>query len=117
MLLKNCPEDVCTYIKKNKETYVPVGPELVQTSTFCYDDYQNFMDQSKDENNNYIYTRGANPTTSYLEDMLSDLIGCQKCKVFSSGMGAIAATLPVSYTHLTLPTKLEWCRSRWSPYH
>ena len=23
----------------------------------------------------------------------------------------------VSYTHLTLPTKLEWCRSRWSPYH
>ena len=25
--------------------------------------------------------------------------------------------MPVSYTHLTLPTKLEWCRSRWSPYH
>ena len=23
----------------------------------------------------------------------------------------------VSYTHVTLPTKLEWCRSRWSPYH
>ena len=23
---------------------------------------------------------------------------------------------PVSYTHLTLPTK-AWCRSRWSPYH
>ena len=26
-------------------------------------------------------------------------------------------TQAVSYTHLTLPTKLEWCRSRWSPYH
>ena len=24
---------------------------------------------------------------------------------------------PVSYTHLTLPTKAERCRSRWSPYH
>ena len=24
---------------------------------------------------------------------------------------------PVSYTHLTLPTIVEWCRSRWSPYH
>ena len=24
---------------------------------------------------------------------------------------------PVSYTHLTLPTKLILCRSRWSPYH
>ena len=30
-----------------------------------------------------------------------------------------ASTLynPVSYTHLTLPTKAERCRSRWSPYH
>ena len=24
---------------------------------------------------------------------------------------------PVSYTHLTLPTMVEMCRSRWSPYH
>ena len=23
----------------------------------------------------------------------------------------------VSYTHLTLPTKSDECRSRWSPYH
>ena len=29
----------------------------------------------------------------------------------------IRPTKAVSYTHLTLPTKLEWCRSRWSPYH
>ena len=27
------------------------------------------------------------------------------------------AYLPVSYTHLTLPTTLHECRSRWSPYH
>ena len=26
-------------------------------------------------------------------------------------------TIPVSYTHLTLPTILRSCRSRWSPYH
>ena len=25
--------------------------------------------------------------------------------------------ISVSYTHLTLPTIVEWCRSRWSPYH
>ena len=25
--------------------------------------------------------------------------------------------IPVSYTHLTLPTTLHECRSRWSPYH
>ena len=27
------------------------------------------------------------------------------------------ALTTVSYTHLTLPTKIKWCRSRWSPYH
>ena len=26
-------------------------------------------------------------------------------------------TVPVSYTHLTLPTIQHWCRSRWSRYH
>ena len=33
-------------------------------------------------------------------------------------LGPIPALLiPVSYTHLTLPTKNSPCRSRWSPYH
>ena len=32
---------------------------------------------------------------------------------FVAQMGAEA----VSYTHLTLPTKYNSCRSRWSPYH
>ena len=27
------------------------------------------------------------------------------------------SALSVSYTHLTLPTTLHECRSRWSPYH
>ena len=27
------------------------------------------------------------------------------------------AVTPVSYTHLTLPTNHDMCRSRWSPYH
>ena len=30
---------------------------------------------------------------------------------------AAAGTAPVSYTHLTLPTTCNLCRSRWSPYH
>ena len=28
----------------------------------------------------------------------------------------VRCTMPVSYTHLTLPTN-SLCRSRWSPYH
>ena len=29
----------------------------------------------------------------------------------------IITSVPVSYTHLTLPTIIPECRSRWSPYH
>ena len=37
----------------------------------------------------------------------------------SSGVAidSVPAWLTVSYTHLTLPTTLHECRSRWSPYH
>ena len=31
--------------------------------------------------------------------------------------GCPLSPLPVSYTHLTLPTIHVLCRSRWSPYH
>ena len=37
-------------------------------------------------------------------------------QIGSSILGA-ARDEPVSYTHLTLPTKDSRCRSRWSPYH
>ena len=32
-------------------------------------------------------------------------------------LDARVRAIPVSYTHLTLPTTLCMCRSRWSPYH
>ena len=45
-------------------------------------------------------------------------------RAISSALEALArqpeaerAIMPVSYTHLTLPTTLCMCRSRWSPYH
>ena len=32
-------------------------------------------------------------------------------------LGKLSREEAVSYTHLTLPTTLHECRSRWSPYH
>ena len=44
-----------------------------------------------------------------------------KMSVEAGKFFAVESTLkehnPVSYTHLTLPTKIVACRSRWSPYH
>ena len=39
------------------------------------------------------------------------------CDLLLPGAPRSFAEEPVSYTHLTLPTTLHECRSRWSPYH
>ena len=46
-------------------------------------------------------------TSEYLDDL-------KKLGYTSSTTSGITT---VSYTHLTLPTTLHECRSRWSPYH
>ena len=50
------------------------------------------------------------------------LIGTQHFSAFGTiniagGSLNLQGSSPVSYTHLTLPTILRSCRSRWSPYH
>ena len=37
--------------------------------------------------------------------------------IVASGRPYVRLKQAVSYTHLTLPTTLHECRSRWSPYH
>ena len=49
------------------------------------------------------------------EDMLAvceNKIRSRNLRLFKQNMAG-----SVSYTHLTLPTTLHECRSRWSPYH
>ena len=38
-------------------------------------------------------------------------------RVAAENMYGVGEPVPVSYTHLTLPTTGSLCRSRWSPYH
>jgi len=91
--MKKTVEDICSEVEKNNKSYTPMAPELTQTSSFYYDSYEEFIKRSEDEKNNFVYTRGSNPTTSQLEEKLARLEQGEKCKIFSSGMGAIAATL------------------------
>ena len=51
-----------------------------------------------------------------LTDYLEVQAGVSAIK-YSFPMSVGASFGAVSYTHLTLPTKCEQCRSRWSPYH
>ena len=54
---------------------------------------------------------------SVLNDFLSRFQACAPTPVKGRPPGYGPAHKPVSYTHLTLPTKEDECRSRWSPYH
>lgn len=86
--------DICTHLAEEiTEKYNAVAPVIVQTSNFYYKTYEDFLEICKDEKNNYMYTRGSNPTTKILENKLAKLENGERCKVFSSGMGAISATL------------------------
>ena len=50
-------------------------------------------------------------STSTIRDSLPCVLGELKTALVEE------VTCPVSYTHLTLPTNVSMCRSRWSPYH
>ena len=73
--------------------YKPMTPPIVQTSSFKFDTYEDFLNITDDEKSSYMYTRGTNPTTELLEKRLAKLDGGEKCKVFASGMAAISSTL------------------------
>lgn len=87
-------ENICTHFAEDKNlNYTPVSPAIIQSSNFIFDTYEDFLKICDDEKNNYMYTRGTNPTTEILEKKLAKLENGEKCKVFSSGMGAISATI------------------------
>ena len=85
--------NICSEVEKEKRNYIPMSPEIVQTTSFYFEKYEDFMSISEDEKNNFVYTRGSNPTTTVLEEKLAELEHAEKCKVFASGMGAISSTI------------------------
>lgn len=94
MLKNEYDENICCEVEKQTEkSYHSMAPEIVQTSSFSFPTYEEFIAVSADEKNNYVYTRGTNPTTEILEKKIARLERGAKCKVFSSGMGAISATM------------------------
>ena len=66
---------------------------IYQTSTFVFDSAEQGGRRFAGQEDGFIYTRLGNPTTSQLEKKIALLEGGEDCIAFSSGMGAISATL------------------------
>ena len=66
---------------------------IYQTSTFVFDSAEQGGRRFAGQESGYIYSRLGNPTTDQLEKKIALLEGGEDCIAFSSGMGAISATL------------------------
>lgn len=70
-----------------------ISVPIYQTSLFSFDTYEQFNLARRDEQENFVYSRGNNPTVRYLEDKLALLEHGERAKCFSSGMAAISAAI------------------------
>lgn len=70
-----------------------VLPPVAQASLFRKASAKDLLDGLKRENEEFIYSRGTNPTVKVLEDRLAALERGEACKCFASGMAAISSVL------------------------
>jgi cystathionine beta-lyase/cystathionine gamma-synthase len=72
---------------------LPVSPPIFQTSNFYYKTVDDFAKAINNQKDNFIYSRGNNPTTDILRKKLAALEGAEDALVFSSGMAAISSAI------------------------
>ena len=87
-------ENVCLEVEHNWEKdYLSVSPEIVQTSTFQFKDFNHYVEVNSHGQHAYTYTRGDNPTLEILEKKIAKLEKGECARSYASGMGAISATI------------------------
>jgi len=70
-----------------------ITPPVFQTSNFAFKDVDELRESITDEKNNFIYSRGNNPTLDILCKKLAALEDTDEALAFASGMAAISSAL------------------------
>jgi cystathionine beta-lyase/cystathionine gamma-synthase len=70
-----------------------VTPPIYQTSNYYFRSVEQFRTAISSEKDNWIYSRGNNPTTNLLCRKLAALEGADEALVFGSGMAAISSAI------------------------
>lgn len=80
---------------QNKESKAKhaLNPPIFMTSTFTFDNTEHVRKVMNFESDDYVYTRGNNPTLRDFETKMSSLENGQGAVAFASGMAAITTTL------------------------
>ena len=93
--MAHCYKEATTVVHGNHEKNPngALATPIFQTSTFVFDSAEQGGRRFAGQEGGYIYSRLGNPTTGQLERKIALLEGGEDCVAFSSGMGAISATL------------------------
>ncbi len=86
-------QDKLICLSDHIQPFYAINPPICQTSIFSFPSIEEYIAYKDKQNTNYCYTRGNNPTCQVLEQKLAALDQGEQCRVFSSGMGAISASL------------------------
>lgn len=70
-----------------------VAPPIIQSSNFASRTVAEMRHKMQHETEEYMYSRGNNPTVTILEKKLAALEGAEDAIAFGSGMGAVAAAV------------------------
>ncbi len=68
-----------------------VSAPIFQTSIFHFNSFDDFKRAISNEEKNYLYTRGNNPTVNLVEEKIAALEHGQRAKLFASGVAAISS--------------------------
>ncbi|WP_308635575.1 trans-sulfuration enzyme family protein [Paenibacillus silvisoli] len=66
---------------------------IYQNSLFAFRSYEEFDHAFTALLDHHVYSRGNNPTVTYLEQKLAELEGAEKARCFASGMAAISSAI------------------------
>lgn len=87
-------KSICTHMGDDYERFNgAVVPPIYENSLFVYPKFKDLARALAKEREEYVYTRGTNPTVEILEKKLAALEHGEACKVFSSGMAAISSAM------------------------
>lgn len=70
-----------------------LNPPIFMTSTFTFDDTEHVRKVMNFESDDYVYTRGNNPTLRLFENRMASLENGAGAVAFASGMAAISSVL------------------------
>lgn len=85
---------IVNHLGEEREKYFnAVTPPLFQTSNFAFMNVEELRKAIADEKNNYVYSRGNNPTIDILCKKIAALEETEEALAFASGMAAISSAV------------------------